>query len=69
MLKKEEEDTLLEDCIDATIKGLKECFKKEEEDILLEDFIDATIKGLKECFKKRKRTPFWRIASMQQLKD
>ena len=43
--------------------------KKEEEDTLLEDCIDATIKGLKECFKKRKRTPFWRIASMQQLKD
>ena len=35
----------------------------------MEDFIDATSKGLKECFKKRKRTPFWRIASMQQLKD
>ena len=35
----------------------------------MEDFIDATIKGLKECFKKRKRTPFGRIASMQQLKD
>ena len=43
--------------------------KKEEEETLLEDCIDATIKGLKECLKKRKRTPFWRIASMQQLKD
>ena len=35
----------------------------------MEDCIDATIKGLKEFFKKRKRTPFLRIASMQQLKD
>ena len=43
--------------------------KKVEEETLFVDCIDATIKGLKECFKKRKRTSFWRTASMQQLKD